>query len=57
MKSTGRVGWVNSILVLSTTVQLTKHSNESWKIKQGEMIGCLDMGSSGYFHVSRDTLQ
>ena len=40
-----------------TTVQLTNHSNESWKIKQGEMLGCLDMRSSGYFHVSRDTLQ
>ena len=40
-----------------TTVQLTNHSNENWKIKQGEMLGCLDMRSSGYFHVSRDTLQ
>ena len=40
-----------------TTVQLTNHSDESWKIKQGEMLGCLDMRSSGYFHVSRDTLQ
>ena len=40
-----------------TTVQLTNHSNENWKIKQGEMLGCLDMKSSGYFHVSRDTLQ
>ena len=41
----------------STTVQLTSHSNESWKIKKGEMLGCLDMRPSGYFHVSRDTLQ
>ena len=40
-----------------TTVQLTNHSNDIWKIKQGEMLGCLDMRSSGYFHVSRDTLQ
>ena len=40
-----------------TTFQLTNHSNENWKIKQGEMLGCLDMRSSGYFHVSRDTLQ
>ena len=40
-----------------TTVQLTNHPNENWKIKQGEMLGCLDMSSSGYFHVSRDTLQ
>ena len=40
-----------------TTVQLTNHSNESWKINQGEMLGCLDMRSSGYFHVSRGTLQ
>ena len=40
-----------------TTVQLTYHSNENWKIKQGEMLGCLDMRSSGYFHVSRDSLQ
>ena len=40
-----------------TAVQLTNHSNESWKIKQGEMLGCLDMRSSGYFHVSRDALQ
>ena len=40
-----------------TTVQLTNHSNESWKINQGEMLGCLDMRSSGYFHVSRETLQ
>ena len=40
-----------------TTVQLTNHSKGSWKINQGEMLGCLDMRSSGYFHVSRDTLQ
>ena len=40
-----------------TTVQLTNHSDERWKIKQGEMLGCFDMRSSGYFHVSRDTLQ
>ena len=40
-----------------TTVQLTNHSDENWKIKQGEMLGCFDMRSSGYFHVSRDTLQ
>ena len=25
--------------------------------KKGEMLGCLDMRSSGYFDVSRDTLQ
>ena len=36
-----------------TTVQLTNHSNENWKIHEGEMMGCLDMRSSGYFHVSR----
>ena len=40
-----------------TSVQLTNHPNESWKINQGEMLGCLDMRSSGYFHVSRETLQ
>ena len=40
-----------------TSVQLTNHSNENWKIKQGEMLRCFDMRSSGYFHVSRDTLQ
>ena len=40
-----------------TTVQLTNHSDENWKIKQGEMLGCFDMRSFGYFHVSRDTLQ
>ena len=40
-----------------TTVQLTNHSNESWKINKGEMLGCLDMRSSRYFHVSRDTLE
>ena len=40
-----------------TTVQLTNYSDENWKIKQGEMMGCFDMRSSGYFHVSRDTLQ
>ena len=40
-----------------TTVQLTDHSKENWKIKQGELMGCFDMRSSGYFHVSRDTLQ
>ena len=40
-----------------TTVQLTNHSEETWKIKQGEMLGSFDMRSSGYFHVSRDTLQ
>ena len=40
-----------------TTVQLTNHSDENWKIKQGEMLGCFDMKSCGYFHVSRDTLQ
>ena len=36
-----------------TTAQLTNHSNENWKINQGDMLGCLDMRSSGYFHVSR----
>ena len=40
-----------------TTIQLTNHSNIDWKINKGEMLGCLDMRSSGYFHVSRDTLQ
>ena len=40
-----------------TTIQLTNHSNENWRITKGEMLGCLDMRSSGYFHVSRDTLQ
>ena len=40
-----------------TTVQLSNHSNENWKIQEGEMIGCLDMRSSGYSHVSRETLQ
>ena len=40
-----------------TTVQLSNHSNENWKIHEGDMIGCLDMRSSGYFHVSRETLQ
>ena len=29
----------------------------NWKIHEGDMIGCLDMRSSGYFHVSRETLQ
>ena len=32
-----------------TTVQLTNYSSENWKIHQGEMLGCLDMRSSGYF--------
>ena len=40
-----------------TTVQLTNHSEEYRKIKQGELMGCFDMRSYGYFHVSRDTLQ
>ena len=40
-----------------TTIQLTNHSNIDWKIHKGEMLGCLDMRSSGYFHVSTDTLQ
>ena len=40
-----------------TTVQLTNYSSESWKIQEGEMVGCLDMRSSIYFHVSRETLQ
>ena len=40
-----------------TTVQLTNYSSESWKINEGEMVGCLDMRSSGYFHVTRETLQ
>ena len=40
-----------------TTVQLTNHSEENWKIKQGELMRCFDMRSSGYFHVSRETLQ
>ena len=40
-----------------TTVHLSNHSNESGKIFEGEMIGCLDMRSSGYFHVSKETLQ
>ena len=57
-----KINWLQTpILHLSencrTTVQLTNHSNESRKIKQGEMLGCLDMRSSGYFHVSRDPLQ
>ena len=37
-----------------TTVQLSNHSSESWKIHEGEMMGCLDMRSSGYFHISRE---
>ena len=37
------------------TIQLTNHSNIDWKIHKDEMLGCLDMRSSGYFHVSRDT--
>ena len=40
-----------------TTVQLTNYSSENWKIHEGEMVGCLDMRSSGYFHVSRETLR
>ena len=40
-----------------TTVQLSNHSNENWKIHEGDMIGCIDMRTSGYFHVSRETLQ
>ena len=40
-----------------TTVQLTNHSKENWKIKQSDLMGCFDMRSSGYFHVSRDSLQ
>ena len=40
-----------------TNFQLTNHSDENWKMKQGEMLGSFDMRSSGYFHVSRDTLQ
>ena len=40
-----------------TTAQLTNHSEENWKIKQGELMGCFDMRSSGYFHVSRETSQ
>ena len=40
-----------------TTIELANHSNIDWKIHKGEMLGCLDMRSSGYFHVSRDTLQ
>ena len=40
-----------------TTVQLTNYSSENWKIHKGEMLGCLDMRSSGYFHVNRETLQ
>ena len=40
-----------------TTVQLTNHSNENWTINQADMLGFLDMRSSGYIHVSRKTLQ
>ena len=40
-----------------TIIQLTNHSDENWKIKQDKMLGCLDMRSSGYVHVSRDILQ
>ena len=40
-----------------TIVQLSNHSSESWNIFEGEMIGCLDMRYSGYFHVSKETLQ
>ena len=40
-----------------TTVQITNFSSEGWKINQGEMVGCLDMRSSEYFYVSKETLQ
>ena len=40
-----------------TTVQLTNYSSEIWKLHESEMIGCLDMRSSGYYNVSRETLQ
>ena len=32
-----------------TTVQLTNHSDESWVIKQGEMLGCFDIRSLDIF--------
>ena len=35
-----------------TTIQITNHSNIDWKIHKVEMLGCLDMKLSGYFHVS-----
>ena len=28
-----------------------------WIIKENKMMGCVDMRSMGYFHVSRDSLQ
>ena len=31
-------------------------SNEVWRIHKGDKVGCIDMRSLGYFHVSRDTI-
>ena len=40
-----------------SSIQLTNYSNETWKIRRGQMLDCVDMRSCGYFHIIRDTLE
>ena len=30
---------------------------DTWTVKKGEVIGCVDMRSVGYFHISRSTIE
>ena len=44
--------WKNNRILLHAT----NNSNIMWKIKKGDMMGCLDMRNLGYFDVTRDNL-
>ena len=39
------------------SVRASNDGREDWNIKKDEMMGCLDMRSFGYFHISREALQ
>ena len=44
--------WKNNRILLHAT----NNSNNMWKIEEEEMMGCLDMRTFGYFHVTGDNL-
>ena len=35
----------------------TNYTNNTWTITKGEVLGCADMRSIGYFHIRRNVLQ
>ena len=47
------VKWKNNRVVL----QVTNNTDKIWRIRKGEMMGCVDMRTLGYFHVTRDNLK